>query len=64
MEIGLLLPSTQAAALVELSKTRRESVGQILRALIHRELTEGAAPARPSVYSAVTAAPCHDTQPR
>jgi hypothetical protein len=40
VEIGLLLPAHWAVALVELSKQRHESVGQLLRALIGRELVE------------------------
>jgi hypothetical protein len=38
VEIGLFLTQRQANALIELSRVRRESVGQILRAIIHREL--------------------------
>jgi hypothetical protein len=40
VEIGLLLPAHWAIALVELSKQRRESVGQLIRALIGRALVE------------------------
>ena len=40
VEIGLLLPAHWAIALVELSKQRRESVGQLLRALIGQALVE------------------------
>jgi len=38
IEIPLLLPAARAAALVALSRTRRESVGQILRQMIDRAL--------------------------
>ncbi|CAN5735676.1 hypothetical protein BH23PLA1_BH23PLA1_32870 [soil metagenome] len=38
VEIGLLLPTRRAEALMALSQERRESVGQILRSLIEREL--------------------------
>jgi hypothetical protein len=40
-EIGLLLPTSRVNALIELSRKRRESVGQILRGLIDRALLEG-----------------------
>jgi len=40
VEIGLLLPAQWAVALVELSKQRHESVGQLLRAVIGRALVE------------------------
>ncbi len=46
VEIGLLLPASRADALVELSRRRRESVGQILRGLIDRALTDDEASAR------------------
>jgi hypothetical protein len=36
VEISLLLPTDWALALVELSKKRQESVGQMLRSLIER----------------------------
>ena len=42
VEIGLLLPSHRAAALLRLAKDRHESVGQVLRRLIDRELAEPA----------------------
>ncbi|WP_435005982.1 hypothetical protein P12x_003689 [Tundrisphaera lichenicola] len=42
VEIGLLLPSNRADALMKLAKERQETVGQILRKLIDRELTEPA----------------------
>ena len=38
VEIGLLLPAKRAEALIRLAKDRQESVGQILRKLIEREL--------------------------
>jgi hypothetical protein len=38
VEIGLLLPANRADALVELSRRRQQSVGQILRGLIDRAL--------------------------
>ncbi|MBY0397577.1 MAG: hypothetical protein K2X91_14070, partial [Thermoleophilia bacterium] len=38
VEIGLLLPASWAEALVDLSKRRGESVAQILRGLVRREL--------------------------
>jgi hypothetical protein len=40
VEIGLLLPTKRAAALLRLAQDRRESVGQVLRRLIDRELAE------------------------
>lgn len=40
VEIGLLLPVNRAAALVELSKRRHQSVAQILRGLIEGALSE------------------------
>ncbi len=40
VEIGLLLPSNRAAALMNLARNRQESVGQVLRKLIERELTD------------------------
>jgi hypothetical protein len=41
VEIGLLLPADWAAALIELSKKRQQSVGQILRSFIGRGLVAG-----------------------
>lgn len=38
VEIGLLLPTSWAEALVEMSKSRGESVAQIVRGLINREI--------------------------
>ena len=43
VEIGLLLPSTWADALLEISKRRRQSVGQILRGMIDRGLMDESA---------------------
>ena len=40
VEIGLLMPASWADALLEMSKRRRQSVGQILRGLIDRELLD------------------------
>jgi hypothetical protein len=40
VEIGLLLPANRAAALLELAQDRRQTVGQILRKLVDRALTE------------------------
>ena len=40
VEIGLLLPANWAVALIELSKKREESVGQLIRTCIGRELVE------------------------
>jgi hypothetical protein len=40
VEIGLLLPAKRAAALLRLANDRHESVGQVLRKLIDRELAE------------------------
>jgi hypothetical protein len=40
VEIGLLLPANWAEALVELSRRRRQSVGQILRGWIGRALKD------------------------
>jgi hypothetical protein len=45
VEIGLLLPAKRAAALMTLAKDRQESVGQVLRTLIERELSD-ASPSR------------------
>jgi hypothetical protein len=42
VEIGLLLPTNRAAALLKLARERHESVGQVLRKLIDRELSEPA----------------------
>jgi len=42
VEIGLLLPANRAAALLRLAQDRRESVGQVLRKLIERELIDPA----------------------
>ena len=39
VEIGLLLPTNRAAALLKLAQERHESVGQVLRKLIDRELS-------------------------
>jgi hypothetical protein len=38
IEIALLLPAKRMDALMDLSKSRGQSVGQILRGLIEREL--------------------------
>ncbi len=40
VEFGLLLPTNRASALLKLARDRRESVGQLLRKLIDRELAE------------------------
>ena len=40
VEIGLLLPASWADALLEMSRRRRQSVGQILRGLIDRALVD------------------------
>lgn len=40
VEIGLLLPASWADALLELSKRRRQSVGQLLRGMIDRGLVD------------------------
>lgn len=42
VEIGLLLPTNRAAALMRLAKDRHETVGQILRKMIERELARTA----------------------
>jgi hypothetical protein len=42
VEISLLLPSEWANELIELSRERRQSVGQILRSMIGQALHEGA----------------------
>ena len=39
VEIGLLLPTNRAAALLKIAQERHESVGQVLRRLIDRELS-------------------------
>ena len=41
VEIGLLLPTDWAVALVKLSEKRQETVAQILRSLIERALFQG-----------------------
>ena len=38
VEVALLLPKRRADALLDLAKRRRQSVGQILRTLIEREV--------------------------
>jgi hypothetical protein len=40
VEIGLLLPTTWADALLEMSKRRRQSVGQLLRTMIDRGIMD------------------------
>jgi hypothetical protein len=40
VEIGLLLPASWADALLEMSKRRRQSVGQLLRGMIDRGLVD------------------------
>jgi len=40
VEISLLLPAPRAAALIRLAKERQESVGQVIRRLIDRELSD------------------------
>ena len=40
VEVGLLLPAEWATALIELSRKRQESVGQLIRTCIGRVLTE------------------------
>ena len=40
VEIGLLLPAAWADALLEMSKRRRQSVGELLRAMIDRGLVD------------------------
>jgi hypothetical protein len=42
VEINLLLPSGWANELIELSRERRQSIGQILRSMIGHALHEGA----------------------
>ena len=41
VELGLLLPSQRVKALIELSRRRNQSVGQLLRALIDEAIREG-----------------------
>jgi hypothetical protein len=41
VEIGLLLPASRVHALIELSKKKQQSVGQILRSLIDHALVDG-----------------------
>ena len=38
IEVGLLLPANRMAALLDLARTRDETVGQMVRRLIDREL--------------------------
>ena len=38
VEIGILLPANRAADLIRIAKSRRESVGHLLRQMIDREL--------------------------
>jgi len=40
VEVGLLLPANWAEALVEMSKRKQQSVGQLLRAMIDRGLSD------------------------
>lgn len=40
IEISLLLPTSWAEALLDLSKRRRQSVGQLLRSLIDHALVD------------------------
>jgi hypothetical protein len=42
VELGLLLPTHRAAELLRLARDRHESVGQLLRKLIDRELSRSA----------------------
>ena len=42
VEIGLLLPAAWADALIEMSKRKRQSVGQLLRGMIDHALTADA----------------------
>lgn len=44
VELGLLLPASRAEALMNLSRKRHESVGQILRGLIEQALATERAP--------------------
>ena len=39
VEIGILLPANRAADLIQMARVRQESVGQMLRKLIDRELS-------------------------
>lgn len=39
IELGLLLPANRAAELLRLAQDRHESVGQLLRRMIDRELS-------------------------
>ena len=39
VEIGLLLPANRAEALLDLSRRRHQSVGQLLRGLIDQAVT-------------------------
>jgi hypothetical protein len=41
VEIGLLLPQSRVHALIELSRKKQQSVGQLLRGLIERALQDG-----------------------
>jgi hypothetical protein len=43
VEVGLLLPAEWAAALIELSRKRQESVGELIRTCIGRVLSENSA---------------------
>lgn len=40
VEIGLLLPKNRAVALLQLARERHETVGQILRKIVDRALTQ------------------------
>jgi hypothetical protein len=42
VELGLLLPTNRVAELIRLAQDRHESVGQLLRKLIDRELARSA----------------------
>jgi hypothetical protein len=46
VEIGLLLHTSRVNALIELSRQKQQSVGQILRGLIDRALVDGGLDAR------------------
>ncbi len=38
VEIGILLPASRAADLIQIAKSRQESVGHLIRKMIDREL--------------------------
>ena len=40
VEVGLLLPKNRAVALMEMARDRRETIGQLLRKMVDKAITE------------------------